>query len=519
MFRLSGTATSRLNIVPAGLLCELPPELCRHQARRLRRLPVDRHRHQRDLRPGHRRRRAVGAGGRVLLAQGAAQPARARPRQPRRLRRPRQAQRVRLRRPHVSGLRRHDERRHAVSLQLHGQAAARRPRVSTCRATPSSRTATLFEKFSSAPGRSSTRSTSARTVSCAGTGRPSWDRVLRQGAAQRRGAARSHPAATARTPTTWHGKTLEQKLALLARISYQEFLLTHAKMSPDALPFFLGQGGRNNKRVDTTPALEAARAGRIGFDGLGLPDEESFRQGSFTFHFPDGNASIARLLVRGSCPRRFPGTHDMASIVKAPPVAYDQPRRRGDADARPPEQHGHPRRGRRPGRPADRREGRVPARRQDAPGAGRKRGARLLQRADSAAAARTARRAEGGARLLGEGADALHQRAAAALDVVQAAGRGQHQRAGDVPPEHEPRPGLHRRRLPGRDHARRTDRGPHGAQPEQAGAAAQGTESPRPAGTADDDVPRFRARRSAGSSPACSPAPTSTRPQTSSASP
>ena len=87
-------------------------------------------------------------------------------------------------------------------------------------------------------------------------------------------------------------------------------------MSPDALPFFLGQGGRNNKRVDTTPALEAARGGRIGFDGLGLPDEEPFRQGSFTFHFPDGNASIARLLVSRLVPKAIPGTHDMESIVK-----------------------------------------------------------------------------------------------------------------------------------------------------------------------------------------------------------
>ena len=102
-------------------------------------------------------------------------------------------------------------------------------------------------------------------------------------------------------------------------------------------------------------------------------------------------------------------------------------------------------------------------------------------------------RAEGRAGLLGEGADALHQRAAAALDVVQAAGRRQHQRTGDVPPEHQPGSGLDRRRLPGRDHARRADRRAHGAQPEQAGAAAQGAEPHRPAGTADDDVPRLRA--------------------------
>ena len=34
-------------------------------------------------------------------------------------------------------------------------------------------------------------------------------------------------------------------------------------MTPEALPFFLAQGGRNNKRVDTTPALEAAERGSV----------------------------------------------------------------------------------------------------------------------------------------------------------------------------------------------------------------------------------------------------------------
>jgi spermidine dehydrogenase len=111
--------------------------------------------------------------------------------------------------------------------------------------------------------------------------------------------------------------SVEQKIATLAKISYQEFLLKYARMSPDALPYFLGQGGRNNKRVDTTPALEAARSGSVGFDGMGLPKEEQFRQGSYTFHFPDGNASIARLLVARLVPKAIPGTHDMHSIVKA----------------------------------------------------------------------------------------------------------------------------------------------------------------------------------------------------------
>ncbi len=163
-----------------------------------------------------------------------------------------------------------------------------------------------------------------------GTGRLPWDRFFARAPlseAARRDLIRLHGT----NPDYLAGQSVEQKIALLARISYEEFLLTHAKMSPEALPFFLGQGGRNNKRVDTTPALEAARAGRLGFDGMNLPPEPSFRQGSFTFHFPDGNASIARLLVSRLVPAAIPGHHDMQTIVKAPPVAYD----RLDADAAP----------------------------------------------------------------------------------------------------------------------------------------------------------------------------------------
>src|SRR4029077_20940727 len=117
------------------------------------------------------------------------------------------------------------------------------------------------------------------------------------------------------------GMSVEQKLATLARISWQDFLLKHPKMSPDALPFFLGQGGRNNKRVDTTPALEAAKRGSVGFNGLGLTFEEEFRESSYTFHFPDGNASIARLLVNRLVPSALPGKQTMETIVQAP-MAY-----------------------------------------------------------------------------------------------------------------------------------------------------------------------------------------------------
>ena len=93
-------------------------------------------------------------------------------------------------------------------------------------------------------------------------------------------------------------------------MSYQDYLLNIAKMSPDALPFFMGDGGRNNKRVDTTPALEAAEHGLVGFNGLNLELEQEFNEGSYLFHFPDGNASIARLLVGKLIPAALPAKAD-----------------------------------------------------------------------------------------------------------------------------------------------------------------------------------------------------------------
>jgi spermidine dehydrogenase len=106
-------------------------------------------------------------------------------------------------------------------------------------------------------------------------------------------------------------------------MSWQDFLLRHAKVSPDAILFFRGQGGRNNKRVDTTPALEAARRGSPGFNGLGLKfSGEGFKESSYTFHFPDGNASIARLLVGRLVPAAVTGGKLTMNTVVQTPVDY-----------------------------------------------------------------------------------------------------------------------------------------------------------------------------------------------------
>ena len=113
------------------------------------------------------------------------------------------------------------------------------------------------------------------------------------------------------------GMSAEEKRAKLAKMSYQDYLLNVAKVSPDALPFFFGEGGRNNKRVDTMPALEAAEHGQAGFNGLGLNLEEQFSEASYLFHFPDGNAGVARLLTSRLVPAAIPGQQSMNTIVQA----------------------------------------------------------------------------------------------------------------------------------------------------------------------------------------------------------
>ena len=118
------------------------------------------------------------------------------------------------------------------------------------------------------------------------------------------------------------GLSKEEKYARLAKISYADYLTKVCKLNPEALPFFqtyphdlFGVG------IDAVSALACFENGDDyqsftypGFDGLKL--EESKKEEPYIFHFPDGNASIARLLVRSLIPGAIPG-HDMEDIVSA----------------------------------------------------------------------------------------------------------------------------------------------------------------------------------------------------------
>jgi hypothetical protein len=88
-------------------------------------------------------------------------------------------------------------------------------------------------------------------------------------------------------------------------MSYRDFLLKHVGVGEEAVTFFAGNGYRNNMRVDTCPAWVAMRSHHApGFAGMEIA--EAIEAESDNFHFPDGNASIARLLVGKLVPTPFP---------------------------------------------------------------------------------------------------------------------------------------------------------------------------------------------------------------------
>jgi len=118
------------------------------------------------------------------------------------------------------------------------------------------------------------------------------------------------------------GLSQQEKLAKLKKITYADFLLNYCKLTPEALPFF--QTFTHDLfcvGIDAVSARACYEAGDdyksftyAGFDGLGLPERE--KEEPYIFHFPDGNATIARLLVRALIPGAVPGD-TMEDVVTA----------------------------------------------------------------------------------------------------------------------------------------------------------------------------------------------------------
>jgi spermidine dehydrogenase len=121
--------------------------------------------------------------------------------------------------------------------------------------------------------------------------------------------------------------TSDEKKARLARISYAKYLTDTVGVSEEIVKMFqalphplFGVG------IDAVPAQDAWGFGYRGFAGLNLdpapgrgmnrdaiPNAEAEQ---YFFHFPDGNASIARLLVRKLVPSAIPGS-SLTDVVTA----------------------------------------------------------------------------------------------------------------------------------------------------------------------------------------------------------
>jgi spermidine dehydrogenase len=120
------------------------------------------------------------------------------------------------------------------------------------------------------------------------------------------------------------GKSREEKEDILEKTSYRDYLIKFCGLSEQAANCFHGRSlDFMALASDMIPAEDAREMGLPGFDGLGLPQEASAeRDEPYIHHFPDGNASLARLLVRALIPGIAPGK-SMDDIVLAP-FRYDR---------------------------------------------------------------------------------------------------------------------------------------------------------------------------------------------------
>ncbi len=113
------------------------------------------------------------------------------------------------------------------------------------------------------------------------------------------------------------GLSVEEKIARLRKMSYQDYLLKVVGVHSDVIPFFMRRGTWDHNGaagIDSLSGWGAFRYGNFpGLQGLGLgerPPRDGFPGLENPFdrlHFPDGNAGVARLLVRWLIPGSLPG--------------------------------------------------------------------------------------------------------------------------------------------------------------------------------------------------------------------
>jgi spermidine dehydrogenase len=115
------------------------------------------------------------------------------------------------------------------------------------------------------------------------------------------------------------GKSAQQKMQLLETTSYRDYAARYFGLDERSLAMFDGRTlDFYAFKSGSVPALYAWTDEYPGFQGIGIkmPKEGTYENDPYIHHFPDGNASLARLFVRELVPGVAPG-HGMEDIVSA----------------------------------------------------------------------------------------------------------------------------------------------------------------------------------------------------------
>ena len=121
---------------------------------------------------------------------------------------------------------------------------------------------------------------------------------------------------------------MAERKEYLSRISYRDFMLKHGGMNEESVWWYQNRPlGWWCAAGDAISALDAWGARFIGFEGMKIDKGGTMRMGftprgfantggSYTFHFPDGNGSVARLLVAKLVPQFMtPGVTAEGSVL------------------------------------------------------------------------------------------------------------------------------------------------------------------------------------------------------------
>ena len=113
------------------------------------------------------------------------------------------------------------------------------------------------------------------------------------------------------------GLPAAEKRRKLIKTSYKDYLLLYVKVHPDVIKIFqTAPHGLYAVGIDAVSAWDCLEMEYPGFQGINLhssgdsPEQDE----PYIFHFPDGNASVARLLVRSLIPDAVPG-NTMEDVV------------------------------------------------------------------------------------------------------------------------------------------------------------------------------------------------------------